>query len=42
VDVEVGTVSPDFSLESNRGNQVRLSDYRGRKIVILYFMRDFN
>ncbi len=41
-EVEVGSVAPDFSLKSNRGNIVRLSDYLGRKVVVLYFMREFN
>ena len=41
-DVEVGSAAPDFSLESNSGNSVRLSDYRGRRHVVLYFMREFS
>ena len=40
--VEVGSVAPDFSLESNRGKTVHLSDYKGRKFVVLYFMREFS
>jgi peroxiredoxin len=40
--VQVGSVAPDFSLESNRGSIVKLSDYRERKYVVLYFMREFN
>jgi peroxiredoxin len=39
--VEAGSVAPDFSLETNRGNTIRLSDYRGHRLVILYFMREF-
>jgi len=40
-DLEVGSVAPDFSLESSDGTIVRLSDYRNRKHVVLYFMREF-
>ncbi len=37
----VGSLAPDFSLESNAGTPVRLSEYRGRANVVLYFMREF-
>jgi peroxiredoxin len=40
-EVNVGSPAPDFSLESNGGAFVRLSEYRGRAHVILYFMREF-
>ncbi len=40
-DINVGSVAPDFSLESNNGAFVRLSEYRGRSNVVLYFMREF-
>jgi peroxiredoxin len=40
-EVEVGSIAPDFSLESNSGTIVHLSDYRERKNVVLYFMREF-
>jgi peroxiredoxin len=40
-EVNVGSLAPDFSLESNGGAIVRLSEYRGLAHVILYFMREF-
>ena len=33
----VGDVAPDFTLLSNKWEQVKLSDYRGKKNVILAF-----
>lgn len=33
---QVGEIAPDFELLSDTGEKVRLSDFRGRK-VILYF-----
>jgi peroxiredoxin len=40
-EVTVGSLAPDFRLESNEGAFVRLSEYRGRAHVVLYFMREF-
>ena len=40
-EVNVGSLAPDFRLESNGGTMVRLSEYRGRAHVVLYFMREF-
>ena len=33
----VGQMAPDFTLKSQDGRMVRLSDYRGRKNVVLAF-----
>ncbi|HLZ38906.1 MAG TPA: peroxiredoxin [Mycobacteriales bacterium] len=35
--VEVGTVAPEFELRDQHRQRVRLSDYRGRKNVLLVF-----
>jgi peroxiredoxin len=40
-EVNVGSLAQDFRLESNGGAIVRLSEYRGRAHVVLYFMREF-
>lgn len=37
--IQVGDVAPDFTLESYDDGLVTLSDYRGRKNVILVFYR---
>ena len=40
-EVNVGSLAPDFRLESNGGAIIRLYEYRGRAHVVLYFMRAF-
>lgn len=35
--LKVGDVAPDFTLLSDKWEQVKLSDYRGKKNVILAF-----
>ena len=35
--VEAGSPAPDFALPDATGKTVRLSDFRGRKAVVLYF-----
>jgi thioredoxin-dependent peroxiredoxin len=33
----IGDTAPDFTLPSHTGESVQLSDYRGKKVVVLYF-----
>lgn len=34
-------LAPDFELEDTTGKTHRLSDYRGRKVIVLAFLRGF-
>ncbi|MDW2127649.1 peroxiredoxin, partial [Vibrio sp. 2033] len=36
----VGEKAPDFSLEDSDGNQWKLSDYRGKVVVLLFYPGD--
>ena len=38
---ELNTVAPDFALADFKGNEIRLSDFRGSKNVLLVFNRGF-
>jgi peroxiredoxin len=40
--IEPGTPAPDFALRDQEGNEVRLSDLRGRKVVIAFYPLDFS
>ncbi len=35
--MKIGDSAPDFELESNTGEKIRLSDYIGKKKVVLFF-----
>jgi peroxiredoxin Q/BCP len=38
--LEANTVAPDFTLESDQGGPVTLSDFRGKKVVLYFYPKD--
>ena len=38
--LEVGTKAPDFTLLDQDGNEVSLSDFRGKKIALYFYPKD--
>jgi peroxiredoxin len=41
IKTEEKAIAPDFSAAGSEGQTVRLSDYRGKKPVVLIFNRGF-
>ena len=39
-ELEVGSTVPDLTLPSNKGGELKFSDYRGKKVV-LFFVREY-
>jgi len=39
--IEIGCDAPDFTLMDTNGNEIRLSDYESKKIVLLSLIRGF-
>jgi peroxiredoxin Q/BCP len=37
MNLEIGDVAPDFALYSDEGNLVKLSDYRGTRVLLFFF-----
>jgi len=35
-----GILAPDFSIQDENGNQHRLSDYRGKRVVLYFYPKD--
>jgi peroxiredoxin Q/BCP len=35
-----GTIAPDFQLQADDGREIRLSDYRGKKVVLYFYPKD--
>jgi len=40
--MDVGSQAPDFQLSAHDGREIRLSDYRDRALVVLFFVREYN
>lgn len=38
--LQVGDMAPDFTANDQNGNAVRLSDYRGKKVVLYFYPKD--
>ncbi|MBP7999737.1 MAG: thioredoxin-dependent thiol peroxidase [Chloroflexi bacterium] len=37
--LETGAVAPEFTLLNHKGEEVRLSDYRGRRVILFFYPR---
>jgi peroxiredoxin len=40
--ISAGQPAPDFTLRDQDGNEVSLSDFRGRKVVLVFYPLDFS
>ena len=40
--ISAGEKAPDFTLPNHRGEEVSLSDFRGRKLVLAFYPADFS
>ena len=38
--MNIGDTAPDFTLQDKAGNQVRLSDFAGQKVVLYFYPKD--
>lgn len=40
--LEVGQKAPDFELESTKGGKLKLSDLKGKNVLINFYRNDFD
>ena len=40
--IEPGEPAPDFTLPNHKGEQVSLADFRGRKLMLVFYPSDFS
>ncbi|TME65757.1 MAG: redoxin domain-containing protein [Chloroflexi bacterium] len=40
--LKVGDAAPDFALRSHDGREVKLSDFRGKRVVLAFFAFAFS
>jgi peroxiredoxin len=40
--LEVGDKAPDFELESSKGGKLKLSDLKGKNVLINFYRNDFD
>ena len=40
--ISAGQLAPDFTLPNHRGEEVSLSDFRGRKLMLVFYPTDFS
>lgn len=38
--LEIGDKAPDFEFQDQSGNRVKLSDYKGKKVVLYFYPKD--
>jgi len=38
--LHIGDIAPDFALPNQTGQIVRLSDFRGKKVVVYFYLKD--
>lgn len=42
IEAKIGSIAPDFKLMASDGREISLSDFRGKRNVVLFFIRGFN
>ena len=38
--LSVGDIAPDFTSTDQKGNEIKLSDFRGKKVVMYFYPKD--
>ena len=41
IEAKIGTIAPDFNLIASNDQEISLSDFRGKRNVVLFFIREY-
>jgi peroxiredoxin len=41
IDAKIGSIAPNFKLKASNGQEIALSDFRGKSNVVLFFVREY-
>jgi peroxiredoxin len=41
IDAKIGSMAPNFRLQASNGQEISLSDFRGKSNVVLFFVREY-
>ena len=41
IDAKIGSIAPDFKLKATNGQEIALSDFHGKRNVVLFFIREY-
>jgi peroxiredoxin len=41
IDAKIGSIAPNFNLKATNGQEIALSDFRGKTNVVLFFIREY-
>ena len=42
IEAKIGSIAPDFKLMSSDDREISLSDFRGKRSVVLFFIREYH
>ena len=42
IEARIGSIAPDFKLMASNDLEISLSEFRGKRNVVLFFIREFN
>ena len=42
IEARIGSIAPDFKLMASNDEEISLSDFRGKRNVVLFFIREFH
>jgi peroxiredoxin Q/BCP len=38
--MKIGNLAPDFALPDENGKKIKLSDFRGKKVIVYFYPKD--